>query len=81
MFLSCVAVITQGKLQSPKEVYTLTMEEEEQEDEEEEEAVEVFLPYQTVLKYIFLYRTQLSVNRRPDVIWQIIYEDEKQNRT
>ena len=27
LFLSCVAVFTQGKLQSPKKVYTLTMEE------------------------------------------------------
>ena len=31
LFLSCVTVFTQGKLQSPKKIYTLTMEEEEEE--------------------------------------------------
>ena len=31
LFLSCVAVFTQGKLQSPKKMYTLTMEEEDEE--------------------------------------------------
>ena len=82
MFLSCVTVLTHGELRSPKKIYTLTMEEEEKEEEEkEEEAGEVFLPYQTVLRYIFLYRTQSSVNIRPDVIWQIIYEDGEQNQT
>ena len=30
LFLSCVAVFTQGKLQSPKKIYTLTMEDEEE---------------------------------------------------
>ena len=32
LFLSCVTVFTQGKLQSPKKIYTLTMEEEEEVD-------------------------------------------------
>ena len=36
LFLSCVAVFTQGKLQSPKKIYTLTMEEEEEEEEKKE---------------------------------------------
>ena len=31
LFLSCVAVFTQGKLQSPKKIYTLVMEEKEEE--------------------------------------------------
>ena len=30
LFLSCVPVFTQGNLQSPKKIYTLTMEEEEE---------------------------------------------------
>ena len=38
--LSCVAVFTQGKLQSPKKIYALTIEEEEEKEEEEEEKEE-----------------------------------------
>ena len=32
-------------------------------------------------KYMFLYRTQSSANRRPDVIWQVIYKNKDQDRS